>query len=64
MANVQHLFRANQRRLPMEEISEIRALENSGLEGCRACQDRKSASGVTNGQRDLGADGTAAGNHS
>jgi MOSC domain-containing protein YiiM len=34
MATVLHLFRANQRRLPMEEIAEIRALENSGLEGC------------------------------
>jgi MOSC domain-containing protein YiiM len=34
MANVLHLFRASQRRLPMEEIAEIRALENSGLEGC------------------------------
>jgi MOSC domain-containing protein YiiM len=34
MANVLHLFRANKRRLPMEEIAEIRALENSGLEGC------------------------------
>jgi MOSC domain-containing protein YiiM len=34
MANVQHLFRANQRRLPMEEIAEIRALKNLGLEGC------------------------------
>ena len=34
MANVLHLFRANKQRLPMEEITEIRALENSGLEGC------------------------------
>src|ERR1700730_794895 len=34
MANVVHLFRAPRRRLPMEEIAEIRALENSGLEGC------------------------------
>ena len=34
MANVLHLFRAAQRRLPMEEISEIRALADSGLEGC------------------------------
>jgi MOSC domain-containing protein YiiM len=34
MANVLHLFRANQRRLPMEEIAEVRALEDSGLEGC------------------------------
>src|SRR5712672_238423 len=34
MASVLHLFRANQRRLPMEEIAEVQALENSGLEGC------------------------------
>jgi MOSC domain-containing protein YiiM len=34
MANVLHLFRAPQRRLPMEEIAEGRAVENSGLEGC------------------------------
>jgi len=34
MANVLHLFRAAQRRLPMEEIAEIRALADSGLEGC------------------------------
>ena len=34
MATVLHLFRANQRRLPMEELAEIRALEDSGLEGC------------------------------
>jgi MOSC domain-containing protein YiiM len=34
MANVLHLFRAAQRRLPMEEITEGRALPDSGLEGC------------------------------
>jgi MOSC domain-containing protein YiiM len=34
MASVLHLFRAPQRRLPMEEIEEIRALEDFGLEGC------------------------------
>jgi MOSC domain-containing protein YiiM len=34
MATVLHLFRASKRRLPMGEIAEIRALENSGLEGC------------------------------
>ena len=34
MANVLHLFRAAQRRLPMEEIAEIRALADTGLEGC------------------------------
>lgn len=34
MANVLHLFRASQRRLPMEEIAEVRAQTDSGLEGC------------------------------
>jgi MOSC domain-containing protein YiiM len=34
MADVLHLFRAAQRRLPMEEIAEIRAIEDSGFEGC------------------------------
>src|SRR5712675_1784911 len=34
MANVLHLFRAPQQRLPMEEITEVRAVEDSGLEGC------------------------------
>ena len=34
MANVLHLFRAPQRRLPMEEITEILAMEGSGLAGC------------------------------
>ncbi len=34
MANVVHLFRALQRRLPMEEVTEVRALQDSGLEGC------------------------------
>jgi len=34
MANVVHLFRALQRRLPMEEVAEVRALLDSGLEGC------------------------------
>src|ERR1700687_6119336 len=34
MANVLQLFRAPRRRLPMEETAEIRALEDSGLEGC------------------------------
>ena len=34
MANVLHLFRAPQRRLPMEEVAEVRAVENSGLERC------------------------------
>jgi MOSC domain-containing protein YiiM len=34
MVNVVHLFRALQRRLPMEEVAEVRALQDSGLEGC------------------------------
>ena len=34
MANVVHLFRALQRRLPKEEVAEVRALQDSGLEGC------------------------------
>jgi MOSC domain-containing protein YiiM len=34
MANVVHLFRAFPRRLPMEEVAEVRALQDSGLEGC------------------------------
>lgn len=34
MASVLHLFRALRRRLPMEEVAEVRALEDSGLEGC------------------------------
>jgi len=34
MAQVLHLFRAPKRRLPMEELPETRALENTGLEGC------------------------------
>ena len=34
MASVLHLFRANQRRLPMEAVASIRAVANSGLEGC------------------------------
>ena len=34
MATVQHIFRAPQKRLPMEEVAEISALENSGLAGC------------------------------
>jgi len=34
MATVQHLFRAPKKRLPMEELTEVSALENSGLVGC------------------------------
>ncbi len=34
MPSVLHLFRAPQRRLPMAELAEVRAVEDSGLEGC------------------------------
>ena len=40
MANVVHLFRALQRRLPMEEVPEVRALQDSGLEGCAHARTR------------------------
>ena len=31
---MQHLFRAPQRHIPMEEVAEVRALEDLGFEGC------------------------------
>jgi len=34
VATVQHLFRAPQRHIPMEEVAEVRALEDLGFEGC------------------------------
>ena len=34
MPSVLHLFRAPQRRLPMAELAEVRAVEDSGLAGC------------------------------
>jgi MOSC domain-containing protein YiiM len=34
MAKVLHIFRAPQKRLPMEEVDEVRVIKNSGLEGC------------------------------
>ncbi|HUL35757.1 MAG TPA: MOSC domain-containing protein [Candidatus Eisenbacteria bacterium] len=34
MAKVTHLFRAPTKRAPMEELQEVLAVENSGLEGC------------------------------
>lgn len=40
MANVLHLFRALRRRLPMEETLEVRALADSGLEGCAHARTR------------------------
>jgi MOSC domain-containing protein YiiM len=34
MAKVQNLFRAPKKRLPMEELSEVRALGDKGFESC------------------------------
>ena len=34
MATVQHLFRAPQRHMQIEEVAEVRALEDLGFEGC------------------------------
>lgn len=34
MAKVQNLFRAPKKRLPMEELSEVRAVGDKGFEGC------------------------------
>ena len=34
MAKVQNLFRAPKKHLPMEELSEIRAVDDTGFEGC------------------------------
>ncbi len=34
MARVQNLFRAPKKRLPMEVLSEVRAVGDKGLEGC------------------------------
>ena len=34
MARVQNLFRAPKKHLPMEELSEVRALNDAGFEGC------------------------------
>ena len=44
MATVLHLFRAPKKRLPMEEMLEVRAACDSGLEGCahaRRCGTRQ-----------------------
>ena len=38
MANVKHLFRAPKRRLPMEQLTEVRVLKDAGLEGCAHSQ--------------------------
>ena len=34
MAKILHIFRALKKRLPMEEIEEVRVIVNLGLEGC------------------------------
>src|SRR5260370_12325365 len=34
MARVQNLFRAPKKHLPMEELAEVRALNDAGFEGC------------------------------
>ena len=34
MPRVQNLFRAPKKRLPMEELSEVRAVDDTGFEGC------------------------------
>jgi MOSC domain-containing protein YiiM len=34
MAKILYLFRAPQKRVPMEELREARLIKNSGLEGC------------------------------
>ncbi len=34
MARVQNLFRALKKRLPMEELAEVQAIADAGLEGC------------------------------
>jgi MOSC domain-containing protein YiiM len=34
MARVQNLFRAPKKHYPMEELSEVRALDDTGFEGC------------------------------
>src|SRR5260221_1089000 len=46
MANVLRLFRAPHRRLPMEEIAEIRALQDSGLAGCAHARTRSPRQGL------------------
>ncbi len=38
MASVKHLFRVPKRRLPMEQLAEVRVLKDSGLEGCAHSQ--------------------------
>jgi MOSC domain-containing protein YiiM len=41
MARVQNLFRAPKKHLPVEELSEVRALGNVGFEGCAHARSRR-----------------------
>ena len=44
MARIQNLFRAPKKRLPMEELTEVRAVADAGFEGCahaRSSQKRQ-----------------------
>jgi MOSC domain-containing protein YiiM len=34
MARISHIFRAPKKRLPMEELEEVRVIANVGVEGC------------------------------
>src|ERR1700733_6750404 len=34
MAKIAHIFRALKKRLPMEEVEEVRVIKNFGMEGC------------------------------
>src|SRR3984893_10491895 len=34
MAKISHIFRATKKRLPMEELEEVRVIRAAGLEGC------------------------------
>src|ERR1700732_3929682 len=34
MAKILHIFRAPKKRLPMEELEEVRVIKNAGLENC------------------------------
>lgn len=40
MPSVLNLFRAAKKRLPMEELSEVRVLEDFGFEGCAHARSR------------------------
>lgn len=42
MASVQNLFRAPKKRLPMEELTEVQVVGNSGFDGCAHARPSKS----------------------